>query len=140
MIVPEATFVFTFTTKVKFAVVLAAIAAVSVQVGPARTHVHPAGPINDTAVVLAGRVSVNTGAAAVAGPPLVTFCVYVMLLPAVTGFGLPEFVTLRSACTPEATAMLTVAELFAGFVSRVVVDTVAVSVMIVPAAVPALTV
>jgi hypothetical protein len=62
-----------------------------------------------------------------------------MLLPAVAGFGLPELVTLKSACVPEATAMLAVAELSAGFVSFVVVAPVAVSVMIVPAAVPAFT-
>jgi uncharacterized membrane protein YccF (DUF307 family) len=62
-----------------------------------------------------------------------------MLLPAVTGFGLAELVTLRSACVAPATPIVTVAVLSAGFVSWVVVDTVAVSVMIVPAAVPAAT-
>lgn len=62
------------------------------------------------------------------------------MLPADTGFGLPEFVTLRSACVPLATPIITVAELLAVFVSRVVVATVAVSVMSVPAAVPAFTV
>jgi len=61
------------------------------------------------------------------------------LLPAATGFGLAELVTLKSACVPEATAMLTVAELLAVFVSREVVATVAVSEIIVPAATPALT-
>ena len=60
-------------------------------------------------------------------------------MPAVTGFGLPAFVTLKSACAPLATAMVTVAELLARFVSCVVVAPVAVSVMIVPAAVPAAT-
>ncbi len=75
MVVPGATFVFTVTTKVKFAVVFAAIVVVSVQVRVARTQVHPAGPVNDTEVVFAGRVSENTGAFAVAGPPLVTVCV-----------------------------------------------------------------
>src|SRR5437899_1874056 len=65
MTVPEATFVFTFTTNVKFAVVVAAIVVVSVQVRVPSTHVHPAGPLRETAVVLAGRVSVNTGAFAV---------------------------------------------------------------------------
>jgi hypothetical protein len=63
-----------------------------------------------------------------------------MLLPAVTGFGPPELVTLKSACVAEATAMLKVAELLAVLVSRDVVAAVAVSVMIVPAAVPAATV
>src|SRR5260370_11686871 len=75
MVVPEATFALTVTTKVKLAVVLAAIAAVSVHVRVARTHVHPAGPVSDTEAVFAGSVSVNTGAFAVAGPPLVTRCV-----------------------------------------------------------------
>jgi hypothetical protein len=63
-----------------------------------------------------------------------------MLFPAVTGFGLAEFVTLRSACVALATPIVTVAELLAVFVSLVDVATIAVSVMIVPAAVPALTV
>lgn len=49
-------------------------------------------------------------------------------------------VTLKSACAPEATAILTLAELSLGFESCVVVVAVAVSVMIVPAAVPAFTV
>jgi hypothetical protein len=60
----------------KFAVVFAAIGAVSVQLGLGiRTHVHPAGPTNETAVVFAGRVSLKIGAFAVAGPPLLTLCV-----------------------------------------------------------------
>ena len=62
-----------------------------------------------------------------------------MLLPAVTGFGLPELVTLKSACVPDATAMLTVAELSNRLVSFDVVVAVSVSVMIVPAVVPAAT-
>lgn len=61
------------------------------------------------------------------------------MLPAVAGFGLPEFVTFKSACVPEATAILTVAELLAGFVSRELVEAVTVLVMIVPASVPAFT-
>ena len=73
--VPDATFALTFTTNVKFAVVAAAIVVVSVHVRVASTHVQPAGPVRDTAVVFAGCVSVNTGAAAVAGPPLVTLWV-----------------------------------------------------------------
>ena len=72
---PCATVVLTVTTNVNAAVVLAGMFVVSVQVRVARTHVHPAGPVNDTAEVLAGRVSVNTGALAVAGPLLVTLCV-----------------------------------------------------------------
>jgi hypothetical protein len=62
-----------------------------------------------------------------------------MLLPAVTGFGFPELVTLKSAWVPDATAMFTVAELSNGLVSFVVVVAVSVSVMMVPAKVPAAT-
>jgi len=38
-------------------------------------QVQPAGPLSDTAVVLAGRVSVNVTVLALAGPLLVTVCV-----------------------------------------------------------------
>jgi hypothetical protein len=73
MVVPFATAVPTVTVKIKFAVVLAAIGAVSEQVRP--VHVQPAGPVNDTSVVPVGSVSVNTGAFAANGPLLVTLCV-----------------------------------------------------------------
>ncbi len=73
-VVPFATVVATVTTNVKFAVVLAAIAVVSVQES-APHAVHPAGPVNDTAVVPAGSVSVNAGAFAATGPLLVKLCV-----------------------------------------------------------------
>ena len=63
-----------------------------------------------------------------------------MLLPALTGFGLAELVTLKSACVPEATPITTVAELLAMLVSRLVVATVAVSEMSVPAVAVPLTV
>jgi len=72
IVVPEATLVLTFTTNVKFAVVFAAIATVSVQVNVANEHVHPAGPTRDTAVVFPGSGSLNTGGFAGPGPPLVT--------------------------------------------------------------------
>jgi len=62
-----------------------------------------------------------------------------MLLPALTGLGVAEFVTLKSACVPEATAIVEVAVLLVTAVSRDVVATVEVSVRIVPAAVPAVT-
>ena len=62
------------------------------------------------------------------------------MFPAETGFGLAEFETLRSACVALATGMLTVAELLLVLVSRDVVVTVSVSVMMVPAGVPAFTV
>ena len=60
-------------------------------------------------------------------------------MPGVTGFGLPELVTLKSACVAVATAIFTVAELSAGFESCVADAPVTVSAMIVPAAVPAVT-
>jgi hypothetical protein len=59
-----------------------------------------------------------------------------MLLPALTGFGLAELVTVRSAWPALATATVVVTVLLAVFVSRVLVPTVAVSVMMVPDAVP----
>jgi len=102
-------------------------------------HAHPAGPVSDTNVVFAGTVSLKVMVLAAAGPPLVTVWEYVMFWPAFTGFGLAEFVTLRSACPAVATPISTVAELSLGFVSDVAEAAVAVSVMIVPEAVPAFT-
>lgn len=73
MVVPDATLLFTVTTKVKVAVVFAAIAAGAVHLRLARgTHVHPDELLSATAVVFAGRVSVSTGALAGPGPLLVT--------------------------------------------------------------------
>jgi hypothetical protein len=89
---------------------------------------------------LAGTVSVRTMVLAEAGPPFATVCENVRFWPALTGLGAPALVTLRSAWVALATPIVTVAELLAGLVSRVVVATVAVSVMMVPAAVPAATV
>jgi hypothetical protein len=63
-----------------------------------------------------------------------------MLLPAVTGFGLPEFVMLKSACAALATAIFTVTELSVLLLSFVADDAVAVSAIIVPAAVGLFTV
>jgi len=102
-------------------------------------HVHPAGPVSDTNVVFAGTVSLKVMVLAAAGPALVTVCEYVMFWPAFTGFGLAELVTLRSACPAVATPIFTVAELSLGFVSDVAEAAVAVSVIIVPEAVPAFT-
>jgi hypothetical protein len=48
-------------------------------------------------------------------------------------------VTLKSACVPDATAICSVTELFVKFVSFDVVAALAVLLMIVPAAVPAVT-
>jgi hypothetical protein len=57
-----------------------------------------------------------------------------MLFPAVTGFGLAELVTLRSACVMDETPITTVAVLLAVLESFVAVATVTVSVTVVPAA------
>ena len=101
---------------------------------------HVPGPDSDTNVVLAGSVSVNRTLLAGPGPPLATICEKVMFCPAVTGFGLAALVTLRSAWPAEATPMAMVAVLSLMFVSGVAEPAVAVSVMMVPAAVPAFTV
>lgn len=62
-----------------------------------------------------------------------------MFCPAFTGFGVAELVTLRSACPAAATPIFTVAVLSVKFVSCVAELTVTVSEIIVPEAVPALT-
>jgi len=72
---------------------------VKVPVPPAAMplHVQFAGGVNDTSVVFAGMVSLNVALVSVAGPLFVTDCVYVMLFPCVTGFGVAEVKTARSA-------------------------------------------
>jgi hypothetical protein len=76
IVVPDATLLLTFTTKVKFAVAFAARLAM-VHAGGTLTmlHVHPAGPVNETTVVFAGTGSLKVIVLAVAGPPFVTDCV-----------------------------------------------------------------
>jgi hypothetical protein len=53
----------------------------------------------DTNDVLAGVASVKVPVLQLLGPWLVTVCVYVMFAPAVTGLGVPVFVTVRSQAT-----------------------------------------
>ena len=62
-----------------------------------------------------------------------------MLLPPVTGLGVAELVTLRSACPEVATTTVAVAALLFGFGSVVTDATFAVTTMGVPDAVPAAT-
>src|ERR1700675_1604522 len=62
-----------------------------------------------------------------------------MLLPPVTGLGVAELRTLKSACPAVATTTVAVALLLFGFGSFVVEETSAVSVISVPEAVPAVT-
>src|SRR5580693_6765425 len=62
-----------------------------------------------------------------------------MLLSSVTGLGVAELVTLRSACPAVATTTVAIASLLARFGSVVVEETSAVTAMDVPEAVPAVT-
>ena len=83
---------------------------------------------------------VNVGGVVVAaGPLFVTLCVYVTLLPAGSELGAATFVTTRSACTAVATTSAAVALLFARFGSVEEELAVTVSMINVPAAVPAFT-
>jgi len=59
-------------------------------------------------VVFAGVGSLSVAVVQLLGPLLVTTCVYVMLLPAVTGLGLPVFVTVRSQRSPTPTITVVV--------------------------------
>ncbi len=73
MAVPDATLLFTVTTSVKGpAVAPLARFVPSVQVRVASVQVHPAGPVNETAVTFGEIVSTNFGVGAFADPPLVT--------------------------------------------------------------------
>lgn len=139
MVDPAVTVEATVTTKVKVAEALMPRFVGSVHLyGAVVVHVHPE-PLKELNVVFAGNVSVSTTPVAAAGPVLLTTCVYVIVPPALTGFGLAELVTLTSACVPEATETVLVAVLLLLFVSPVVVATLAVSVMRVPAGVAAAT-
>jgi hypothetical protein len=70
---PGIALVFTFTMNVKFAVVTPRVEMVQVSVPT--EQVQPAGPVSDTAVVLAGRVSASEIVLALAGPVFTTVCV-----------------------------------------------------------------
>ena len=71
--VPAAVPAVTFNTYVIVAVPGARL--VSVQVRVPTVHVHPAGPVSETTLVLAGSVSVRLTLVALLGPALVTTCV-----------------------------------------------------------------
>lgn len=75
MVEPEVAVELTVTIKVKLAVALSAIPLVVVHVSVPTVQVHPAGPVSDTAEVLAGRVSVKETPVAAAGPRFVIVCV-----------------------------------------------------------------
>jgi hypothetical protein len=94
----------------------------------------------ETTVVFAGSVSVIvTVPGTLAGPLFVAVMVYLIVLPARTGFGVPVIVTARSACPVVATTTVAIATLFEGFGSVVVAETVAISVIVIPEAVKAFT-
>jgi hypothetical protein len=100
--VPFAVPAFTFTTIEKVAAVLPGIfrsVQTTLPVPPlgGAAQLQPAGADMETKVVLAGTASTRVALSAALGPLLVTSCVYVMLLPAVTGFGDAALVTLKSA-------------------------------------------
>jgi hypothetical protein len=152
--VPDAVPAFTFTTSGSCAVVPDGIAAPEqtppvpgqqlIAPVPPTTgsvgHVAPAGSASETKVVLAGTVSVKVTPLAEFGPLFAKFSRNVMLLPGVTGFGDAELLTLKSYCPADATVTLTVVLLLDGFGSGVEVDVLAVFVITVPDAVPAVTV
>jgi hypothetical protein len=146
MLVPDGVVEFTPSTRLKLPLPLTARLLLSVQlivpVAPTAgtvPHVQPAGGVIDWNVVLGGVVSVNVTPVAAAGPLFVTLCVYVTLLPGETEVGVAEFVTIRSACVEVATTSLAVALLLARFGSFTDEFTVAVSLIAVPAVVPAAT-
>ena len=148
MLVPEGVPKFTCSTSVKFAVCVTPTAKLPLSVhvivpvpptGGTVPHVQPAGGVMDWKVVLGGVVCVKVAPVAAAGPSLVTLWVYVTLLPAETEVGAAEFVTMRSACVAVATTSAAVALLLAKFGSDIEELTLAVSLIAVPAAVPAFT-
>ena len=100
--------------------------------GAAFGHVQVPPPVvtatTETNVVLAGVGSEKVAALQLLGPEFVTVCVYVMLLPAVTGLGVPLLVTARSQAT--VTGVATVVLLFAAVGSLLVVVTVEFAVMV----------
>ena len=78
-------------------------------------QVQPEGAAIETNVVLAGIVATRVALSPALGPLSVTICVYVMLLPAATGFGDAALVMLKSAL--EMTLATSVALSFARLIS-----------------------
>jgi len=97
--VPNAVPAPTVTTNVKVPVYPFAMTGSVQEMRPPEGagQVQPAAGVIETKVVFAGIASLNTPFTASNGPLFVNVCVYVMLLPAATGFGAPTFVTARSA-------------------------------------------
>ena len=98
-------------------------------------QLHPAGGVIEKKVVFAGVVSLKVPFAIAEEPVFVTTCVYVIGLPAWTGFGDATLVTKRFG--PEVpTIVVAVAVLFARFGSTTDEPTLAVPVITVPFGVP----
>ena len=74
-----------------------------------------------------------------AGPPFLTVSVYARFVPWLTGSGAAVFTMLTSACVGPATMVETVAELFPGLGSPIVLETLGVSMIVVPEGVAAFT-
>lgn len=95
------------------------------EIGALFGHVHVPPPevttATETNVVFVGVGSVKLAVLQLLGPLFVTTCVYVMLLPASTGLGLPLLVTARSHLSCTYTVVVVV--LFALLGSEVVADT-----------------
>src|SRR5580698_1128956 len=154
MTVPDAVLALTFTTSGSCAMVPDGIAApeqtpavpgqqLIAPVPPTAGSVGqvvPAGSASETKVVLAGTVSPKVTLLTEFGPLFAKFSRKVTLFPAVTGFGSALLVTLKSYWPADATVTFTVALLLEGFGSGVEVEVLAVLVMTVPDAVPAVTV
>jgi hypothetical protein len=98
MIVPPAVPVFTLKTAVTVAVAPGGTLELEQDTGAEFGHVQEPPPVTptDTKAVLAGAASVKVALLQLLGPELAMTCVYVMLLPAETGFGAPLLVTDRS--------------------------------------------
>jgi hypothetical protein len=141
IVVPAAVPAFTATTIVNAVLVVpAAIAALAVHVivpvpptAGKVPQVQPVAAVAETNVVFAGVVCVRVAPLAAVVPLFVTVSVYVMFLPAPTGFG-------AAACVIDRSAALTVTEavavLFAGVGSVVVELIVTVSLKVPFGAVP----
>src|SRR5580704_5551278 len=100
--VPFVVVLTTFTTRVNVPLVDPAILTLvqttfPVVPTPGAEQLQPEGAAIETKVVLVGIGATMVALSAALGPLLVTTCVYVILLPAATGFGVALSVTFISA-------------------------------------------
>lgn len=145
MTVPAAVPAFTFTAMAKLADDDAArkpLVHVTVPVEPTvnvGVQLHPAVGVRLWKVLLGGTGIVTDTLLANPGPRFVTTVVNVTLLPALTVEALAVFTTWRSESVDTATVVVVEAELLVALNSNVLDETEAVSVILVPLAVPAVT-